>query len=133
MVSGLIIGLIVISVIALGLGLGLGLGLKKSSSSPESADTSGPQWCDRCLTNADCPESDTGFCCPHLKKCLENSSAGCITIPTSAGCDYCPDSADFETCECSNSDFPDKWVGYNSVTQATFQGGTNIETCPLKD
>ena len=127
MVSGLIIGLIVVSIIAIALGLGLGFGLKKSPSNngnggngggtvTKNTDTGGPQWCDRCLTKADCPESDTGFCCPHLKKCLENSNAGCISNPTSAGCDYCPDSADFATCECSNSDFPDKWVGYNTPT-----------------
>lgn len=94
----MVIGLIVVSIIA------IALGLKKSPSNNGNGGGTVPQWCDRCLTKADCPESDTGFCCPHLKKCLENSNAGCISNPTSGGC------------ECSNSDFPDKWVGYNTPT-----------------
>mmetsp|Transcript_9427 Transcript_9427/g.25597 ORF Transcript_9427/g.25597 Transcript_9427/m.25597 type:complete len:549 (-) Transcript_9427:187-1833(-) len=76
--------------------------------------------CEPCLKSEQCAAGK--YCCPYMKKCVASSSDPCY-YPIAQCVPMCYDSKDNSQCECSNSDFPDKWQLPTCASMATTPPG----------
>ena len=80
------------------------------ASQPCVAKNSQPL-CDMCQTSNECASELTGgYCCPYMKKCVNNGSTPCY-YPIASCRPSCPDHYNQENCTCANPDYPNNWVG----------------------
>lgn len=65
--------------------------------------------CGKCMGTDQCA---SGYCCPYMKKCVEDANTGCY-YPIASCRPMCHKStiADSKGCSCSSEDFPSNWVG----------------------